>query len=311
MIAETTVVIEKPEPPRSLSPTSASAWQQCELRYALTYLAGWQEPSTLPQLIGNVVHRSVELLYGIDPATRSRSAASELLDAALDVELRNPTYQVLLGRSDPRASVMSSGEDALDGLFELEDPAYVTVDPTGLEVWVQAELYGAPIRGRIDRLYDAQGAEVVADYKTGRVPKPIYTRKAFFGLWTYAAGLAAADPDHQLADRIELLYLGGRERLSRPVLRTVALEQARVLASIWREILRAASSGRFLARRSRLCDWCAFQPACPIFQSVPAPGTADHDARLRAGGLRQRERRAVAESIERVPESAEIEGVSP
>lgn len=196
-------------------------------------------------------------------------------------------------------------------MFALEDPTQITVDPAGLEVWVRADLYGTPVRGRIDRLYDARGAEVVADYKTGKVPKPAYTRKAFFGLWTYAAGLAAADPAHQLADRIELLYLAGRARLSRPVLRSVALDHARTLASIWRAILQAVDHGSFVARRSRLCDWCAFQPACPIFQPVPPPATPQHDALLAATGLQQRERRAVAESIERVPDIAERKEASP
>ena len=99
--------------------------------------------------------------------------------------------------------VHATCEDSLDGLFALEDPATVTVGSDGLEVWVAATLYDAPVRGRIDRLYDASGAYVVADYKTGKVPKPAYTQKAFFGLWTYAAALAASDPDRLLPDRIE------------------------------------------------------------------------------------------------------------
>lgn len=36
----------------------------------------------MPQLIGNAVHRSVELLYGTDALARSRSTASELLRIA-------------------------------------------------------------------------------------------------------------------------------------------------------------------------------------------------------------------------------------
>src|SRR5829696_5409312 len=68
-----------PLSPRSLSPTSASTWQQCELKFAFVYLHRWQEPVTLPQLIGNTVHRAVELLYGSAPGERSRAAASEFM----------------------------------------------------------------------------------------------------------------------------------------------------------------------------------------------------------------------------------------
>lgn len=296
--------------PTSLSPTSASAWTQCQLKYAMTYLAGWVEPSTLPQFIGNVTHRAVEMLYGNAQSERSRGVASELLRVALAEELDSPAYMDIREQSNLSESVLSSGEDALDGLFELENPAELTVDAAGLEIWVNAELYGAPIRGRIDRLYDARGAEVVADYKTGRVPKPAYTEKAFFGLWTYAAGLAAADPDHRLADRIELLYLAGRERLSRPVLRSVALDHARALASIWRSISQATDRGEFTAQRSRLCGWCAFQPACPVFSDVPAPGSSGHDALLGQQGLRRRGQIALEDNRERLHSTTAIEELS-
>ena len=213
-------VADELDPPRSLSPTSARTWQQCELRYALSYLYGWQEGATLPQVVGNTVHRAVELLYGLDPSQRRRDVASQLLRGALADETGRDEVAALVERhADLAGQVTSAGEDALDGLFVLEDPARITVDPEGLEVRVVAELYGVPVRGRIDRLYDASGAYVVADYKSGRVPRPAYTATAFFGLWTYAAALAASDPDRVLPDRVELLYLVGRERLARPVVR--------------------------------------------------------------------------------------------
>ena len=302
-----------PPPPRSLSPTSASTWAQCQLRYVLAYLMGWQEPSTRPQLLGNCVHRAVELLYGLDPGERSRVRAGDLLRDALDEELAKPTYAQLLASGCSREEVLADGEDALDGLFELEDPRQITVGTDGLEVWVEAELYGAPVRGRIDRIYVAAGAEVVADYKTGKVAQSRFVEKAFFGLWTYAAALAAADPAHKLADRIELLYLIGRERLARPVLRDVALGQAKTLARTWRAIQDTTSSrpDHVIARKSKLCDWCAFQPACPAHQrNSPAIGTGEHDQLLIQAGLAQRPRRDVAVSLERQEAPVDDEGVA-
>lgn len=299
--------------PTGLSPTSASTWQHCELKYALTYLLGFQESATVPQLIGNTAHRAIELLYGQEATARTRATASELLAVAYTEEAGRDTVAGLVANvASLRDQVIRAGEDALDGLFSLETPELITVGAEGLEVWVRAELYGAPIRGRIDRIYDASGAYVVADYKSGRVPKSAYTSKAFFGLWTYAAALAAGDPDGTLPDRIELLYLIGRERLARPVLHEVAIGQARLLAAIWREVLAAVTAGRMTARTGPLCDWCAFQPACPaqVRTPLPAVGSREHDVLLVDAGLTRRERGSVATALERVTSRAEDAGVS-
>jgi putative RecB family exonuclease len=289
--------------PSSISPTSASTWRQCELKYTLTYVMGWQEAGTIAQLIGNTAHHAIELLYALDPAERTRARASDLLRAVAPDEAAKAGFTTTQEQRPALArQVLDACEDSLNGLFELEDPATVTVGADGLEVWVSATLYGAPVRGRIDRVYDASGAYVVADYKTGKVPKSAYTQKAFFGLWTYAAALAAADPDRVLPDRIELLYLVGRERLARPVLRSVALEHAKDLARIWGQIGRIPARRFVEARTGPLCGWCAFETACPARTRKPLPpiGTAEHDRRLVDLGLRRRDRRAVATTLERV-----------
>lgn len=299
--------------PTGLSPTSASTWQQCELKYALTYVLGWQESGTIPQLVGNTAHRAIELLYGLEPSERTRARASELLEVAYVEEAARENVAGLVGHvTTLQEQVMATGHDALDGLFELEKPELITVGAEGLEVWVRAELYGAPIRGRIDRIYDASGAHVVADYKSGKTPKSIYTAKAFFGLWTYAAALAASDPDGALPDRLELLYLIGRERLARPVLREVAIAQARILATIWQEVLAAVGRNEVTAKTGPLCNWCAFQQACPAQVRGPLPfvGGAEHDALLGDLGLVRRERTQVAQALERVTSRAEDAGVS-
>ena len=298
-------------PPTGLSPTSASTWQQCQLRYALTYQRGWSEGATVPQLIGNTTHLAIEWLYGLPHADRTRPRASELLVAAYDEEAAKPGVANLVANiATLRQQVLEVGEDALDGLFELERPELVNVGPDGLEVWVRATLYGAPVRGRIDRLYDASGAYVVADYKTGKTAKPAYARKAFFGLLTYAAALAASDDDKILPDRVELLYLIGRDRLTRPVLREVALGHARELATIWQEVQAATGAGRVTARTSALCSWCAFETVCParVRTPLPAVGGAEHDALLLDAGLTRRDQVTVATSLERVTSRAEEAG---
>lgn len=294
--------------PSSISPTSASTWRQCELKYTLTYVLGWQEAGTIAQLIGNTSHRAIELLYGLDPHERTRARASDLLAAIAPDEADKAGFTTAEEQRPGLAQhVLDTCEDSLSGLFDLEDPATVTVGADGLEVWVSATLYGAPVRGRIDRLYDASGAYVVADYKTGKVPKSAYTQKAFFGLWTYAAALAASDPDRVLPDRIELLYLVGRQRLARPVLRSVALEHAKELARIWTQIGAIPARRWVEARTGPLCGWCAFETACPARTRAMLPpiASAEHDRLLADLGLRRRDRQSVATTLERVEAPAD------
>jgi len=307
-MATTVRVVKVPVPddlslPSSISPTSASTWRQCELKYTLTYVMGWQEAGTIAQLIGNTSHRAIELLYGLEPHERTRARASALLASVAPEEAAKAGFTIAEEQRPALAQqVLDACEDSLSGLFDLEDPATVTVGADGLEVWVSATLYGAPVRGRIDRLYDASGAYVVADYKTGKVPKSAYTQKAFFGLWTYAAALAASDPDRVLPDRIELLYLVGRQRLARPVLRAVALEHAKDLARIWGQIGGIPARRSVEARTGPLCGWCAFETACPARTRTKLPpiATREHDRLLADLGLRRRDRRVLATMLERI-----------
>jgi putative RecB family exonuclease len=287
--------------PTGISPTSASSFVQCQLKFALSYSYGWQEAGTEAQLIGNVTHKAVELLYSRVWDDRARETANALLDEAYTTEVAANQFVQLRETENPdvlRDRVLARGEESLDGLFSLEDPRHVSVGNDGLEVWVSATLYGAPIRGRIDRLYDASGAHVVADYKTGRVPSPAYSAKAWFGLYSYAAALAANDENRRLPERVELLYLAGRERLSRVVVREDALAHARRLADIWREIGIALYEGHVEARPSRLCGWCAFETACPARArrgTLPPVGSDEHNGLLAGLGLTRRGRTSTTE----------------
>ena len=53
----------------------------------------------------------------------------------------------------------------------------------------------------------------------------------------------------------------------------------RDLGELWAKITRDGETGQFRPKRSRLCDWCAFQAYCPEFGGTPPqypgwPGSA-------------------------------------
>ncbi len=265
--------------PTSLSPSRAEEFRQCELKAFFAGVERWRTPPTEHTALGNVVHDVAEQLYKLPADARTREAAEDLLEQLW------PTWQAkrdhaLLLSANSGTTIKSRARTALNGLFELEEPSEIAVTPDQLEAWVEAPLYGAPVRGRIDRMTDT-GIWTISDYKTGRQPAATYLEKKLAGLFTYAAALAASHPERRLPDQVELLFLLGPVRIRRPVLRPYLLQQAKALGATWDAFGHAHSSGTWLAKTGPLCDWCAFKPACPAkTRTAPTPGTADSHTTL-------------------------------
>jgi putative RecB family exonuclease len=266
--------------PATLSPSRASDYLSCELKFFFTAVDRWRTPPTEHTALGNLVHEVLEKLYLLDQPERTRSRASELLDEAWPEWTAKPDYVAILN-----PQIRLKAEQSLDGLFALEDPTALTVDPDHVEAWVEATLYGAPIRGRIDRM-TADGIWRISDYKTGKVPAPRYVEKALAGLFTYAAALGASHPDKRLPDEVELLYLLGPKRIRRPVLRPYLLDHAGKLDLTWSSINTSYDGSTWHATTGPLCNYCDFAIACPARnRNAPAPGTPESHELLAARGL--------------------------
>jgi RecB family exonuclease len=242
--------------PSAISPTVMRDWQQCELKYYFSHVERWRPP------------------------------ASELAEAEA-----NEQYAHLVADETPWADVRSRATSSLDGLFALEDPPRVEAGPVDLSRSVEASLFGAPMRGKIDRLTSA-ATWTVTDYKTGKVPPPRYVASALSAVYTYAAALAAAHPRKRIPDQVELLYLLGPERIARPVVRGHLLDHARSVGRTWSDVNAAYAAATYTARTGPLCGWCPFAAACPVQSAeAPTPGSdASHDLLSNAGLAFGRER---------------------
>jgi putative RecB family exonuclease len=266
--------------PSTLSPSRASDFLSCQLKFFFTAVERWRTPPTEHTALGNLVHEVVEKLYLLEPPHRTRGRAGELLAEAWGEWVTKADYADILN-----PVIRQKAEQCLDGLFELEDPTSLTVAPEDVEAWVEATLYGAPIRGRIDRM-TADGIWRISDYKTGRVPAARYVEKALAGLFTYAAALAASHPDKRIPDEVELLYLLGPKRIRRPVLRPYLLEHAGKLDLTWSSIQTSYDGSTWHATTGPLCKYCDFATACPARnRKAPTPGSAESHELLAARGL--------------------------
>jgi putative RecB family exonuclease len=279
---------------RSLSPSRASDFMSCPLRYRFRVVDRLVEPPSPAAARGTLVHAVLDRLFELPPAERTVRAAERLLEPAWAQLLEDePDLAALF--PDPAADrvPMTSGPDRsepgtgtgappsledwfagarrlLAAYFALEDP--VRLAPAGRELLVEHELgSGLVLRGVIDRLDEAPGDLLrVVDYKTGSAPGEAFEGRALFQLKFYALvlwrtrGIVPAE--------LTLLYLG--ERSERLRYRPDAAELAafeRTLLALSDAIERAHASGDWRARPSALCRWCDHQVRCPAFGGTPPP----------------------------------------
>lgn len=273
--------------PSTFSPTAMRDWLQCELKYFFAHVERWRAPASEHTALGDVVHAALDELYTLPAPERTRATADDLLATQLDAAEADRQYAHLVEDEALWADVRGRATESVGGLFALEDPARIEVAKDALGQWVDASLFGAPVRGRIDRTTEA-ATWTVTDYKTGKVPPPRYVAGALSAVYTYAAALAASHPRKRIPDQVELLYLLGPERIARPVARPHLLEHARTIGRTWTDVVTAHRAATYTARTGPLCGWCAFAVGCPVrSREAPPPGSAGSRELLAAGGLTQ------------------------
>lgn len=109
----------------------------------------------------------------------------------------------------------------------------------------------------------------VVDYKTGRAPSELFEGKALFQMKFYALVLWRSRG--VMPTLLQLVYLGDGQivRYAPDEADLRALE--RNVAAVWQAIRRAAETGDWRPRTSRLCDWCDFRDLCPEWGGTPPP----------------------------------------
>ena len=145
--------------------------------------------------------------------------------------------------------------------------------PAALEFRFQIEVEGVQLSGVIDRMdrIPGGGYEII-DYKTNRRLPPQAAIDRDLQLSVYH--LAAKEVWGIEPERLTLYYLLPGQRMSTARAARDVDELRRRIATVAARI----SAGRFEARSNRLCDWCDYQPQCPLYrhrhekeQGDPAP----------------------------------------
>lgn len=260
----------EPEGPRpvALSPSRAKDFMQCPLLFRFRAVDRLPEPPSPAATRGTLVHSVLERLYDLPAAQRDPAAGVELLGPAWE-ELRTqrPEVEQMFGTPEELHGWLVSARELVERYFQVENPQ--RLEPAEREKLVEVELAsGVLLRGFVDRLDVApNGAVRVVDYKTGRSPKPQWAADALFQMRFY--GLILWRLTGTAPRRLQLVYLGDGQVLTLDPTTDELLATEEQIEAIWAAIGRAAESGRFVPRTSRLCDWCSFRALCPAFGGTP------------------------------------------
>ncbi|MPY94483.1 MAG: DUF2800 domain-containing protein [Acidimicrobiia bacterium] len=258
--------------PAHLSPSSASAFEQCPRRWRFRYVDRLEDPPGLPAVVGTFAHLVLEHLLN-EPAKGRTVDRARALAASAWPEFTETTEFGGLGlEADGVKAFKWRVWRAVEGLWQLEDPAAVEVH--GTEQRVTVELGGVPFVGVVDRVDVTTEGLVVTDYKSGQPPSAAYVAPRLQQVLLYAAAVRAMTGQRPV--RARLLYLIGPRTIE--VEATDEATEAAVgrLVVTWGEVERRLAGAQFEARPGVLCAWCPFLDRCP-------EGRRDLEARVADG----------------------------
>lgn len=277
---------------------------QCPLLYRFRVIDKLPEPPSSAAARGTLVHAVLERLFDLPAPRRTVEEACALLpqewsrlleerpELAGLLEPVAPVAPVAVPElqdgtgAPPDASAASATGDAeapeegsaaeqawfreasrlIERWFTLEDPT--RLEPAERELYVETDLDGLTLRGYVDRLDVApDGRMRVVDYKTGRSPSEFFEGKALFQMKFYA--LVLWRMRGRIPTLLQLVYLGNGEIVSYTPEESDLRAVERKVKALWSAIERAALTGEFRPRTSRLCDWCDHRSLCPAWGGTP------------------------------------------
>ncbi len=262
----------------ALSPSRAADFKQCPLLYRFRVVDRLPSAPSPAAARGTLVHAVLERLFDLPAPDRTPEAAVSLIPGAWDdLVAGEPALAAML--TDPELSAgswLGDAESLVRRWFTLEDPTRLA--PADRELMIEVDVDGLTLRGIVDRLDIApDGAMRVVDYKTGRSPREAFEGKALFQMKFYALVLWRLRGE--IPKVLQLVYLGNGEVVRYVPDEHDLLAAERNIQAVWRAIAKAADTGDWRPRTSRLCDWCDFKALCPAWGGTPPPLPVEAAAR--------------------------------
>lgn len=249
--------------PAYLSPSSISTFQQCPLRYRYSRIERLPEPSTSAQVLGSMTHEVLEELMALVPDDRTLQTARTILLTQWDAKWRDEVRNLNLSDYDQHMLRWQVWK-CVQNYFELENPSSVSLD--GIECRLEARIADVPVLGILDRWHTApDGSAVISDYKTGKVASKRYDGEKRQQLMVYVDLHETIYESH--VSTAELIYLKNKgTRVAYEPTQESRDAMRSAVASVWADMTTACETGKWEAKKTRLCDWCAYKGTCPAWR---------------------------------------------
>jgi putative RecB family exonuclease len=249
------------DPPGHISPSSIGTWQQCPYRFRLSRLERIPEPSTEAQLIGSFVHEVLEYLYQDPRELRTLQRARELSRILWDQKWV-AEVEVLDLSSIELNNFRWNSWWCVEAFFKMEDPTARDLD--GIEQRLEWHVGDAKVVGVIDRWnMNNDGTATISDYKTGKKPQQRFEGEKRFQLGVYVNMVESLL--NISVSYAELLYLKEGIRWGFEPTAEMRKTVVDTINVVWNEIAEACSTGAFECKKTKLCNWCSYQPICPAW----------------------------------------------
>jgi putative RecB family exonuclease len=253
---------------RALSPSRAADFMQCPLLYRFRVVDRLPEPPSPAAARGTLVHAALERVFDLPADQRTPAATVDLLPTEWGRLVEAEPELAALCEDDRRDGWFADAARLVERWFTVEDPRFL--EPAERELYVEVEIDGLTLRGYVDRLDVAPDGRLrVVDYKTGRAPSELYEGKALFQMKFYA--LVLWRTRGVVPTVLQLVYLKDGQVLRYAPSERDLLATERKVQALWSAIERAADTGDWRPRPSRLCDWCHHKALCPAWGGTTPP----------------------------------------
>lgn len=243
-----------------LSYSSLDTYQTCSLKYKYREIDKLPEKKSKEAVFGTLVHATLKFIH--DPALIPPS-----VEQAIDYFGKNWKGDLFENELEERAAFVQ-GVEMIQRYYESNRIA--ETNPIALESRFAIEIGTDEtgkhtIAGVIDRIDRTKDGYEIIDYKTTKKMPSQDKIDNDLQLSIYLRAFLARYPkEWERLDQItvSLYFLKHGVKLSS----TRTRAQLEALDETFLEVIHAIEAGKFAPTLSPLCDWCSFQPICPLWK---------------------------------------------